>query len=111
MSINLERRKGSQNSRYHVLPDADFNCSPRQYKRRIEQWKLDKYIKEDDMKVILRKDLKRKREGKETDFTVAGRNVESQKIRKFAKRNNFTEEEILGFDVGMLITKVFVRIL
>ena len=96
-------------SRYHVLPNANFERSPRQYKRRIEQWKLDKYIKEDDMRVILRKDLKRKREGKETEFSIAGRDVESQKIRKFAKRNNFTEDDILGFDVGMLIEKVIVQ--
>ncbi|KAF7900036.1 hypothetical protein EAF00_004372 [Botryotinia globosa] len=43
-----------------------FRATLRQYKRRIEQWKRDTNIKENDMRVILRKDLKRKHEGKKT---------------------------------------------
>ncbi|CAD6443809.1 9bfe5c77-07d6-4a65-91cb-700e6146b374 [Sclerotinia trifoliorum] len=76
-----------------------FRATPRQYKRRIEQWKLDKNIKENDMRVILRKDLKRKREGKKSEFKISGRDVEPQKIERFAQRNKTTEESILGFDI------------
>ncbi|TGO44128.1 hypothetical protein BOTNAR_0931g00010 [Botryotinia narcissicola] len=83
-----------------------FRATPRQYKRRIEQWKLDKNIKENDMRVILRKDLKRKREGKSSEFRISGREVESKKIRRFAQRYKVTEESILEFDVGMLILEV-----
>ncbi|KAJ8069430.1 hypothetical protein OCU04_003084 [Sclerotinia nivalis] len=75
-----------------------FRATPRQYKRRIEQWKLDKNIKENDMRVILRKDLKRKREGKKSEFRISGRDVVPQKIERFAQRNKMTEESILEFD-------------
>ncbi|KAF7862577.1 hypothetical protein EAF04_007450 [Stromatinia cepivora] len=76
-----------------------FRATPRQYKRRIEQWKLDKNIKENDMRVILRKDLKRKREGKKSEFRISDRDVEPQKIQRFAQRNKMTEESILEFDI------------
>ncbi|KAF7953442.1 uncharacterized protein EAE97_000841 [Botrytis byssoidea] len=75
------------------------NGWPRQYKRRIEQWKLDKNIKENDMRVILLKDLKRKREGKSSEFCISGREVEPKKIRRFAQRYKVTEESIFEFDV------------
>ncbi|APA11329.1 hypothetical protein SS1G_11575 [Sclerotinia sclerotiorum 1980 UF-70] len=76
-----------------------FRATPRQYKRRIEQWKLDKNIKESDMRIILRKDLKRKHEGKKSEFKISGRDVEPQKIERFAQRKKMTEESILGFDI------------
>jgi hypothetical protein len=48
----------------------------RQYKRKIAAWKLDKNIKDADMKVMLRKQLKRKLEdGKESEFEVNERAV------------------------------------
>lgn len=75
-----------------------FRATPRQYKRRIEQWKLDKNIKESDMRIILRKDLKRKHEGKKSEFKISGRDVEPQKIERFAQRKKMTES-ILGFDI------------
>ncbi|KAM0136778.1 hypothetical protein ACHAO1_004337 [Botrytis cinerea] len=76
-----------------------FRATPRQYKRRIEQWKLDKNIKESDMRVILRKDLKRKREGKKSEFRISGREIEPKKIQRFAQRYKVTEETILDFNV------------
>ncbi|KAF7922039.1 uncharacterized protein EAE98_008250 [Botrytis deweyae] len=76
-----------------------FRATPRQYKRRIEQWKLIKNIKENDMRVILRKDLKRKREGKNSEFRINGREVEPKKIQRFAQRYKVTEESILEFNV------------
>ncbi|TEY54942.1 hypothetical protein BOTCAL_0235g00140 [Botryotinia calthae] len=76
-----------------------FRATPRQYKRRIEQWKLDKNIKENDMRVILRKDLKRKREGKNSEFRISGREIEPKKIQRFAQRYKVTEETVLDFNV------------
>ncbi|KAF5877206.1 uncharacterized protein Bfra_001570 [Botrytis fragariae] len=78
--------------------EHEFRATSRQYKRRIEQWKLDKNIKENDMRVILRKDLKRKREGKNSEFRISGREVEPNKIQRFAQRYKVTEESILEFD-------------
>ncbi|TGO24115.1 hypothetical protein BPAE_0112g00340 [Botrytis paeoniae] len=76
-----------------------FRATPRQYKRRIEQWKLDKNIKENDMRIILRKDLKRKREGKKSEFRICGREIEPKKIQRFTQRYKATEESILEFNV------------
>ncbi|TGO60804.1 hypothetical protein BELL_1186g00020 [Botrytis elliptica] len=76
-----------------------FRATPRQYKRRIEQWKLDKNIKENDMRVILRKDLKRKREGKNSEFRISGREIDPKKIQRFAQRYKVTEESILESNV------------
>ncbi|KAF7955624.1 hypothetical protein EAE96_004550 [Botrytis aclada] len=75
-----------------------FRATPRQYKRRIEQWKLNKNIKENDMRVMSRKDLKRKREGKNSEFRISGREIENKKIQRFAQRYKVTEESILEFD-------------
>jgi hypothetical protein len=67
----------------------------RQYKRKIATWKLDKNIKDADMKVMLRKQRKRKlEEGKESKFEVNGRPVPPQKINRFVQRKEMTDEEI-----------------
>lgn len=58
------------------------------------------------MRVILRKDLKRKREGKNSEFRISGREIEPKKIQRFAQRYKVTEESILEFHVGMLILEV-----
>ncbi|TGO13121.1 hypothetical protein BTUL_0076g00210 [Botrytis tulipae] len=49
--------------------------------------------------VILRKDLKRKREGENSEFRISGREVEPNKIQRFAQRYKVTEESILEFNV------------
>jgi hypothetical protein len=67
----------------------------RQYKRKITAWKLDKNIKDADMKVMLRKQLKRKlEEGKESEFEVNGRPVPPQQMSRFIQRKGMTDEEI-----------------
>ena len=69
----------------------------RQYKRKVTAWKLDKNIKDADMKVMLRKQLKRKLEDeKESEFTLNGRPVPSQKMCRYVQRKGITDEEILG---------------
>lgn len=44
----------------------------RQCKRKIAQWKLEKYVKDDDMKVVLRKQLKRNLEGRRVRYLSMG---------------------------------------
>lgn len=60
------------------------------------------------MRVILRKDLKRKREGKKSEFRISGREIEPKKIQRFAQRYKVTEEAILDFNVGMIILEAIV---
>jgi hypothetical protein len=75
--------------------------SDRQYKRKIAAWKLEKNIKDADMKVMLRKQLKRKvEEGKESEFFVNGRPVPPQKMNRFVQRKSFTKDKILE-EIGM----------
>lgn len=63
------------------------------------------------MRVILRKDLKRKREGKKSEFRISGREIEPKKIQRFAQRYKVTEETILDFNVGMIILEAIVLLI
>jgi hypothetical protein len=75
----------------------------RQYKRKIAARKLDKNIKDADMKVMLRKQLKRKLEdGMESEFEVNGRAVPPQKMSRFVQRKGITDEEISVEQMGEL---------
>ena len=58
----------------------------RQYKRRIEQWRLDKNVKTEEMRAILRIQKSRKNKGKDSVFYVRGRRVDHNKIERFALR-------------------------
>ncbi|KAE9381166.1 hypothetical protein N431DRAFT_321189, partial [Stipitochalara longipes BDJ] len=96
-------------TRYYILEDKPlpevkvimalqhgFRATERQYKTRFVLWKLTKNIKEKDMKVMLRKSLKRELEdGKKSEFYVDKRPVPPQKMARFAKRKDLTQEEIL----------------
>jgi hypothetical protein len=92
----------------YVLVVFPINClnnrrfSERQYKRKIAAWKLEKNIKDADMKVMLRKQLKRKVEdGKESEFSVNGRPVPPQKMNRFVQRKSVTQDTILQEEMGM----------
>lgn len=68
----------------------------KQYKRRIAIWNLQKNVKDADMRVILRKNLKRELEdGKESDFYINERLVPPHKMARFVKRHEMTDETIL----------------
>lgn len=60
----------------------------RQYKRRITEWRLDKNIKDDEMRAMLRKAKERRRQGKDSVFYVRGRLVDPKKMERFSLRKN-----------------------
>ena len=66
----------------------------RQYRTRITQWGLDKNIKPQEMKAIVKKRQKRKlletNKG-ELSFVVRGNAVEPKKIDRWMKRNEIPE--------------------
>ncbi|KAK3178570.1 hypothetical protein OEA41_000707 [Lepraria neglecta] len=64
-----------------------FEATERQYKRRIAQWHLDKKIKDDEMRIMLRKRKQRKRKGKKSIFTIRGRRVNPKKMEQLSPRN------------------------
>jgi hypothetical protein len=71
--------------------------SERQYKQRVKKWSLEKNIKDSDMKVILRKQMKRKLENdKESDFTIHGQPVQQHKIERYKQRKKVSPEEYMA---------------
>lgn len=72
---------------------SNNGCSERQYKTRISQWALEKNVKFDEMKAIVRKYQERKvQEGKDTLFRVRKRPVDPKKISRFIKKHKFPDE-------------------
>ncbi|KAH6882639.1 Clr5 domain-containing protein [Alternaria rosae] len=77
--------------------EFSFTAEIRQYRSRLSQWKLDKNIKPEEMKAIIRH---RQRRGLvETDkpdlkFRVRGQEVEPQKIERWMKRHDISENMV-----------------
>ena len=74
----------------------DMGFSERQYKRKISQWRLDKNVKDHEMKVIARKQVQRKRHGKSSGFRVRGNSVELEKIGRYLKRKKVSEDALMS---------------
>lgn len=63
-----------------------FIATERQFKRRISSWRLDKNIKDDEMRAIIATETTRLRQGKQSVFYVRHRQVDPMKIKRFARR-------------------------
>jgi hypothetical protein len=50
------------------------------------------------MRLALAKDLKRKREGKDTEFEINGRLLPRQKMQRFMARKELSEEDVIQSD-------------
>ena len=75
----------------------------RQYKRKISYWRLDKNIKESEMRAILAvRDIRIER-GKQSVFYVRGRRVDPAKIDRFAKRKLSLELQFPGMYTNLVI--------
>ncbi|RFU35720.1 hypothetical protein B7463_g554, partial [Scytalidium lignicola] len=73
-----------------------FSASERQYKRRIKKWGLDKNVKGEEMMRMAQIQLERKMvAGKPSSFRVRGREVGGQKIRRYVKRKEIRDLELL----------------
>ena len=68
----------------------------RQYKRKISSWRLDKNIKDHEMRAILAVRTSRIAQGKKSIFYVRGRRVDPAKIDRFLKRKNYLELQLPG---------------
>ena len=58
----------------------------RQYKRKITSWRLDKNLKDHEMRAILAVRNSRLARGEKSVFYVRGRRVDPVKIERFARR-------------------------
>ena len=63
-----------------------FHNRERQLKRKIAEWKLDKNVKGQEMKIIVQKQQQRRANGKETDFRVRGQPIAQAKIDRWQKQ-------------------------
>lgn len=76
-----------------VEQNFGFQATERQYKRKIAAWRLDKNIKDEEMRAIISLQRRRKgEEGKESIFYVRDRLVDKRKINRFAQRKAVGEE-------------------
>ena len=89
MSILIDTSKGN---------GVDWRYREKQLKTRLTKWGLDtKNVKGIVMLEIARKQAKRKIvDGKDSSFRVNEKPVEQQKIRRYLRRNNISEEALLS---------------
>ena len=63
------------------------------YKDRINKWKIDKKIKGDEMKAIIRKQAQRSRAGKKSLFFLRNSQVPEHKVNRYRKAMKLLSEE------------------
>ena len=63
------------------------------YKDRINKWKIDKKIKGDEMKAIIRKQAQRSRAGKKSLFFLRNSQVPEHKVNRYRKAKKLLSEE------------------
>ncbi|RFU35795.1 hypothetical protein B7463_g616, partial [Scytalidium lignicola] len=87
--------------RRHNAPEHDhedlcnyLNPRERQLKRKIQDWKLNKNITQDEMRYISKKIKKRKRYGKDSIIRVRGKIVD-RKIRRWQSRHVKSENRVI----------------
>ena len=68
----------------------------------LKKWGIYKNIPASDMKILIAKSERRKREGKDTDFYFHDRLVDAQKFRRFVKRKVSQEGDMPSPSAGML---------
>jgi len=67
--------------------DHEFPATERQFKRKIKEWKLDKNVKDEEMRIILQHKRARSRlYGKDSIYYVRGRLVDYRKLQRFVQR-------------------------
>jgi hypothetical protein len=70
---------------------------------KLEGWKFDKHLTEHEMKIVVAKDEKRSREGKETVFRHSGSKITEGKIRNFKRRRTAVESEAMPPSAGVYL--------
>lgn len=72
--------------------DHGFPATERQFKRKIKEWKLDKNVKDEEMRIILQhKKTRSELYGKDSVFYVRGRLVDHKKLQRFVQRKGEPE--------------------
>ena len=73
-----------------------FEATERMYKSRLKNWNFDtKKIREADWRYMLKECLRRRQEGKDSEFRVHGRRKTMKDIQRYLKRKDVTQELFL----------------
>ncbi|MCJ1398407.1 hypothetical protein MMC11_001605 [Xylographa trunciseda] len=82
--------------------EHDFKASRKQYNTRIALWRVGKNIKDNEMRAIVRKETRRKKENppKDSVFRVRKYPVNPQKIARFKRDKGFEDDDIIMMDAG-----------
>ncbi|KAL8922647.1 MAG: hypothetical protein Q9172_003487 [Xanthocarpia lactea] len=89
----LYREKGLKGVVLVMKRDHGFTASDRMYKTRIHKWKIDKNVKAEEMKAIVRKQAQRSFAGKTSAFRLRDVVVPEHKIVRFRKTAGLLSEE------------------
>ncbi|CAN9213187.1 unnamed protein product [Alternaria alternata] len=97
IQLHLTEKRPLTEVRTTVEQEFGFTAEIRQYRSRLTQWKLDKNIKPEEMKAIVRH--RQQRNLIDTDkgsfkFRVRGREVEPQKIERWMRKHELRESMI-----------------
>jgi hypothetical protein len=79
---------------------ADLFDSTRKWKEKLKEWKFEKHISMGDMKIIVAKQQKRHKEGKETVFIHCSNEILSERIETFKRRKIANESEPISPSAG-----------
>ncbi|OCK87054.1 TPR-like protein [Cenococcum geophilum 1.58] len=97
VELHIMEKRPLQEVREAIKMEFGFTAEIRQYRTRISQWGLDKNIKPEEMRSIVRKRQQRKlvevNKG-ELIFQVRGYKIEPQKIDRWMKRHEVPESTL-----------------
>ena len=79
------------------------------YKRKLCKWNLSKKVRPSELTHIVHKMAERKKNDKESIFTVRGLPVCSKAIARYMKRKGIAEEEILPLETPRPVTPIGIR--
>ncbi|TKA70412.1 hypothetical protein B0A49_06210 [Cryomyces minteri] len=93
-ALYLVNDKGLKEVQDIMYTQHGFPATERQYLRKINEWNITKNIKDADMRIIYRKFLMRRIEGKDTKFVVHGREVDIRKMHRFVQRKGISAADL-----------------
>jgi hypothetical protein len=97
----ISRRGKIIKAQFNTLNPLKPICSERKWKEKLKEWKFEKNIAAADMRVLIAKGEKRKRdEGKKTKFFHSGTEIKPERFENFKKRKNTKYMDVASPTVG-----------
>ncbi|PQE32582.1 hypothetical protein CJF32_00004115 [Rutstroemia sp. NJR-2017a WRK4] len=84
--IYVEENNTLSTTRDIIYKEYTFRAGTRKWKDKLKEWKFDKNLSIKDMQVVVAKQQKRAREGKDTVFIHGSAEITSERIENFKRR-------------------------